>query len=377
MRLRKWCTVVSAIIVFSPLGVILAEEVTSASRTEFYRARVIHIGEQSIDESIGMVSQEATIQITEGTDRGREIEMMYETVIGDGAIYLKPGMRVALGEQTIDGTTDYYISDVYRLRALWWILALLLFFAILFAGWGGLRSFGGLIFSFVVLGLYTIPAITRGTDPILAALITAVVITLISIYIAHGIKPVTTVAVGSTIISILLSVGLSLLFVTWARLTGLGSEEAFYLQYAPISAVDLRGLLHAGILIGVLGVLDDVTTAQSAVVAELKHANASFRFRELYRRGLNVGREHIISLINTLVLAYVGVSFPLLLLFVAYERPLWVTLNSEIVMEELIRMLVGSVTLVIAVPITTLIAAWYFGKRGVREQDIGAHTHAH
>jgi uncharacterized membrane protein len=157
----------------------------------------------------------------------------------------------------------------------------------------------------------------------------------------------------------------------------MGSEEAFYLQFAPGASINLRGLLLGGIIIGVMGILDDITTAQTAVVEQIYHANPTLSARELYQRGSIVGREHILSLVNTLVLAYTGASLPLILLFKIYERPAWVTLNSEIIMEEIIRMLVGSITLIIAVPITTFIAAEYYSKKKPRIQQTPSHTHVH
>jgi uncharacterized membrane protein len=127
----------------------------------------------------------------------------------------------------------------------------------------------------------------------------------------------------------------------------------------------LRGILLAGIIIGTLGVLDDITTAQAAVVEELHLANPSFDAKGLFKRGSSVGREHIISLVNTLVLAYTGASLPLLLLFQVYERPTWLILNSEIIMEEIVRMLIGSIALALAVPLTTYLASWYYANKSI------------
>ncbi|MEK9181053.1 MAG: YibE/F family protein, partial [Patescibacteria group bacterium] len=128
--------------------------------------------------------------------------------------------------------------------------------------------------------------------------------------------------------------------------------------------LDLRGLLLAGIIVGALGVLDDTTTVQAATVEELKQANPAFTFADLYRGGLSVGREHITSLVNTLVLAYLGSQLLIFILFYAGpNQPLWVTLNSEFIGEEIIRTLVGSATIILAVPITTLLAAWYFSRK--------------
>jgi uncharacterized membrane protein len=146
-------------------------------------------------------------------------------------------------------------------------------------------------------------------------------------------------------------------------LNGNGTEDAFFLQANSLK-INLQGVFLSGIIIGVLGVLDDVTTGQSAAVEELHFANPTLGFSELYRRGLSVGREHIASLVNTLVLAYTGVSFPFLLLYGSRQlQPLWVTLNGNFIAEEIVRTLVGSSVLVIAVPLTTLLAAYYYGRK--------------
>jgi uncharacterized membrane protein len=156
---------------------------------------------------------------------------------------------------------------------------------------------------------------------------------------------------------------MAIIFVAIGKLFGLGSEEAIYLQLVPLEQLNLQGLLLGGIILGALGVLDDITTAQSAAVDELRKANPALGARELYRRGLSVGTEHITSLVNTLFLAYAGASLPLFILFTIYnDMPLWVTLNSEFIAEEIVRTVVGSVALILAVPITTAAAAAIFSR---------------
>ena len=167
----------------------------------------------------------------------------------------------------------------------------------------------------------------------------------------------------SSILSLGLAVAVDLLFVYLAKLSGAGTEEAFYLQFGSTS-FNLKGILLGGIILGVLGVLDDVTTGQVAAVEEIHLANTSFKFKELYKRGLSVGREHIASLVNTLVLAYVGVSFPLLLLYNSQKlQPFWLVINSNFMAEEIVRTLVGSVVLVVAVPLTTFLAAMFYSDK--------------
>ena len=149
-----------------------------------------------------------------------------------------------------------------------------------------------------------------------------------------------------------------------------------YLQSGLTAGVNLRGLLLGGMIIGCLGVLDDITTAQTAAVDEIRKANPNLTSKQLLQSGLSVGREHIASLINTLALAYAGASLPLLLLFQTNETfPLWVTLNSEFLAEEIVRTLVGSTTLLLAVPISTWCAARFLSNDG--RPSIGGHCHGH
>ncbi len=162
--------------------------------------------------------------------------------------------------------------------------------------------------------------------------------------------------------------------VSFTHLFGMGSEESLFIL-GDLPGISLKGLLLGGIMLGLLGVLDDITTAQSAVVDELKQANQSLSFSELYRRGLSVGREHIASLINTLFLAYAGASLPLFLLFSLNQgQELWMIFNNEMIAEEIVRTLVGSTGLILAVPITTALAAYVFQKRS---SAIHKETHHH
>jgi len=207
-----------------------------------------------------------------------------------------------------------------------------------------------------------LPRILSGSDPLLVCFIGSVAIAFVSIYVAHGFKVRTSLAVASTIAIIALTAVMDYVIVHWTQLFGIGSEEAVYAQFGGAGIINLRGLLLGGIVIGVLGVLDDITTAQAAVVDELRSANPSLGFKELYRRGISVGREHIVSLINTLVLAYVGASFPLVLLFRQSGQPLGFVINSHLVAEEIVRSLIGSTALIVAVPLTTALSAYVYSR---------------
>jgi len=317
-------------------------------------------------EAVLQPFQEVTVRISSGPEKGDEVRaVQYEEIVSGATSDLRPGDRVILLKTEIDGTVEYAITDRYRIPSLLWVFLLFFLLAAVFGRWRGVTAIVGLMFSVGVLALYVVPSILRGGNPLVVSVIGAVIIALFSLYLSHGFNRRTSVALLSTLITLCLSALLAVLFVSLARLSGFGSEEAFYLQVG-FGDINMRGLLLGGIILGALGVLDDVTTAQAAVVEELKRANASLGFKELYRRGISVGVEHIASLVNTLALAYFGASLPLFLLFTLdVYQPWWVTINGELVAEELVRTLVGSASLVCAVPIATLVAAHVFSRRRV------------
>jgi uncharacterized membrane protein len=232
--------------------------------------------------------------------------------------------------------------------------------------WRGLAALAGVGISLFVLIQFVIPAILEGSDPLAVAIVGGSAIMFLALYLAHGVNAATTTAVLGTLSSLLLTGLLALFFVEISIFTGVGSEEAAFLQISQ-QQVNLEGLLLASIIIGTLGVLDDVTVTQASAVWELRRANPSYGIRALYRAGIRIGRDHIASTVNTLVLAYAGASLPLLILFTVSERGLGSVLNTEIVAEEIVRTLVGSIGLVASVPITTGLAAFVATKaRGAR-----------
>jgi len=282
--------------------------------------------------------------------------------------YLKlvPGEKVLLAKDALGGFAGqpYYITDRFRLPVLLFIVLLFVAVAIFFGRMRGFTSIVGLGISIGVLGWYIIPQILNGADPLTVCILGAAVIAIVSLYLAHGFNKRTSIAVLGTLISLTISVILAVTFVSAARLIGLATEESFALETSRNVVLNLRGILLGGIIIGALGVLDDVTIGQSATISELKQANPNLDFGELYRRGMSVGREHIASLINTLFLAYAGVALPIILYLVAFQNgvPLWLSINGEPIAEEIVRTMIGSIGIVLAVPITTILAAYFFGK---------------
>ena len=249
----------------------------------------------------------------------------------------------------------YQFADRDR-RAVLWLLGIA--FAAAVVGLGrlkGLAALAGLAASVLVLVAFIAPAILRGENPVLVAAVGGSAIALLSLYLAHGWHPLTHVAAVGTFASLALTLALSAAVASLAQFSGFGSEESFFLAY--VEGLQIRGLILAGAVLGAIGALDDVTVTQASTVFELDRANPRSTARELFTSGLRVGRDHIASTVNTLLLAYAGAAMPLLLLFTMSGMPLGFVANSEIVAVEIFRTLVGSIGLVASVPLTTWLAA--------------------
>ena len=306
-----------------------------------------------------------TIELGEGEDRGERFDLQYSA--GPRTRQPREGDAVIVG--TVDQPqpqaqpppgspppSKYFLLDFDRRVPLLALAVVFSLVVIALSRWRGLAALAGVAVSLLVLTGFVLPAILQGSDPLAVAIVGGAVIMFLALYLAHGLNAATTTAVLGTLASLFLTGLLALFFVKLSIFTGAGSEEAAFLQISQ-SQVNLEGLLLASIIIGTLGVLDDVTVTQASAVWELKRANPSYKIRELYSAAIRIGRDHIASTVNTLVLAYAGASLPLLILFSVSERPLAQILNTETVAEEIVRTLVGSIGLVSSVPITTGLAA--------------------
>ncbi len=274
--------------------------------------------------------------------------------------------RIVVNEYEVpDGSVSHTFADYQRSRPL---LVLAVIFVVVVVAMGrfqGLRALGGLVVSGVVLLAYAFPALLDGHPPLGIALVSSVIIAIAALYLSHGVNDTTTVALLGTLGALALTGLLAAVFTSAAQITGLASEDQIFLLVSA-EGVDVRGLVLAGIVLGSLGVLDDVTVTQVSAVARLREANPGYGIRELYASGVRIGRDHIASVVNTLVLAYAGAALPLLLFYSSIGIGFSESVTSEIVAVEVIRTLVGSVGLVAAVPITTGLAAVVVTGTGFR-----------
>jgi len=350
--------------------------------SEYARGTVIRILKEEADDTIPGL--ERTVQIVElRIVTGAEKGTLFQTE--NGILNNRDDMRLHIGETVtlekltkMNGDVMYIIREKYRIPSIIFLVIVFVALAFVFGGLTGVTSLLGLAVSILILTFFVVPQIVGGANPLFVSLLGSFAIACTSLYLAHGFHKRTSIALLSTLTTLGIAALLAVFFVRTAKLFGMGTEESMLLQFGQLSEVNLQGLLLGGIIIGCLGVLDDITTAQTAAIDEIGKANPNMTFKELHKAGMSVGREHIASLINTLALAYVGASLPLLLLFtIQNDTPLWIIANSEFLAEEIIRTLVGSSTLLFAVPISTWFAAWFLRNDRMKPSLHRGHGHHH
>lgn len=329
------------------------------SENEFHRGTVIEARMAVADDIFGekSLAQDMRVELNDG----RVVAIpagQYQAVVAS--------QLLEVGDEVILASTEgknFRILEKDRISVLWIVIALFFVLVVVIAGKSGISGILGLLISLGAIGGILIPQVLNGADPLSTSLVVCIFITGVTIWVSHGWKKRTHLAVAATFITLFLAFGLAWLSIYMTGLHGLGNENSYFLHVA-LPGINLSGLLLGAILLGTVGILDDVTTTQCATIDELSKANKTLNWRQLFSRGMSVGREHVASMINTLALAYIGAALPMFLLIALdTERPWWVVFNSEFFAEEIIRTLLGSGALVLAVPIATLFAALYFAPK--------------
>ncbi|MFJ4007907.1 YibE/F family protein [Streptomyces sp. NPDC090023] len=298
--------------------------------------------------------KKATVRVDTGKDKGRTFT---ELVQPDQTRQLHQGDKVVVAyEPKAPRELQYAVTDLDRKFPMALLAGIFAVAVVVVGRLRGVMALVALAVSFMVLTLFILPAILQGSNPLLVGVVGSSAIMLIALYMCHGLSARTSVAVLGTLVSLLLIGLLGSQFIGWAALTG-NTDDNTGLIHGLYPSIDMSGLLLAGVIIGSLGVLDDVTVTQTSAVWELHEANPSMGWRGLYRAGIRIGRDHIASVVNTLVLAYAGAALPLLLLFSIAQSGVGTVATSELVAEEIVRTLVGSIGLVASVPVTTALAA--------------------
>ncbi len=254
----------------------------------------------------------------------------------------------------------YSFAGYQRTEPLLWLAGAFVVLVLVVGRWQGLRALVGLAAGLAVLAAFVVPALLHDQPAVPVVLAGAAAVAFACLYLAHGFNLATTVAVAGTLVSLALTSALALGAATATQVAGLGGQGVGGLRITA-EALDLRGLLVAGIVVGALGALSDVTVRQTAIVAGLRRANPGLPERLVYRQAMIVGRDHLASTVTTLVLAYAGAALPLLLLFAAGGQPVARLVTGDLVAVVLVRMLVGAVGVVLAAPVTTALAASVIG----------------
>ncbi|MFC7917620.1 YibE/F family protein [Streptomyces sp. NPDC057386] len=311
-------------------------------------------GGSSTGQRAAGTCKKATIRVDTGKDKGRTFT---EIVQPDQTRQLHEGQKVVVAyEPSAPKDLQYSVTDVDRRLPLALLAGVFALAVVVVGRLRGVMALVALAISFLVLNFFILPAILQGSNPLVVAVVGASAIMLIALYLCHGPSARTSVALLGTLVSLLLIGILGSLFIGSSALTG-NTDDNTGLIHGLYPSIDMSGLLLAGVIIGSLGVLDDVTVTQTSAVWELHEANPSMGRRALYRAGIRIGRDHIASVVNTLVLAYAGAALPLLLLFSIAQSSMGAVANSELVAEEIVRTLIGSIGLVASVPVTTALAA--------------------
>jgi uncharacterized membrane protein len=314
--------------------------------------------------------QEVRVLLQEGDKKGEVVSMVVEVV------RLEVGDDIFVNRTVTVNGDEYITFSSYEKRPiLLGIFALFVGMLLFISRWQGVRALLSLGVSIAAILFLLVPALLAGYNPALTTLGIAAVIMAFALFGTHGFTAQSLISYVGTMSAVLITCIISYICVRAMRLTGFSDDASVYLNFATNGSLDLSSLLLGGIIIGILGVLDDVAVTQASVVAQLKAANSTFGFFELYNRAIVVGRDHIGSIVNTLALAYVGVSLPLILLYAKAGSDMAAVFNQEVVAAELTRIIVGSIGLIIAVPATTAAAAWYYQKREVDKGDYSSHHH--
>ena len=341
-----------------------------------YRAKVIDIVDEELRDLPGLdaprLFQELEIKILNGPQENSII-----TINNDYLELEKNDTFFFNYDIDVDGTERYTVVNVDRRGALIWLFILFVAVIIFFARWQGVRSLVALGLSFLAIIYVLVPGIIHGWNPLFASFLVAAGILFAAIYFTHGFNKESTVAYTGTMIAVIITGIIAIISVHVADLSGFTGDETTYLNFNTQGTINFQSLLLGAIIIGILGVLDDIAVTQAAVVTELYNSNKNITPREVYTRAMRVGREHVGALVNTLVLAYTGVSLPLVLYFSMSPTGFGSIVNLEIFATEIVRMIISSIGLVLTVPIVTGLAVLYLKDYNPKHAHKPACSHGH
>jgi len=357
-----WVTIIALAVMLATSWLFFkppAPEIAGAATGETLEGRVVTVlaEEEQLVAGQPQRVQRVIVAITRGRLAGQQVEALRgQTMMLTGATRVRPGDRVLLERSIGADRETFYISDFVRWPTLLVLVALFVVAAVAVGRRVGLTALLSMSISVLTVAGFILPGIMAGHDPLLVCMAGALLLMIASLYLIYGWTWKTHSALAGLTISLLATATLAFLFGQLARLSGLGSEEAGFLIHLGQFQVNPRGVLLGGIVLGAVGVLDDVAVGQASATFELRRANPQLQWMQLVRHSMAIGRDHIASMTNTLLLAYVGASLPLFLLMATLNIPPAQIVNREFIAEEIVRTLVGSLGLILAVPATSLLA---------------------
>lgn len=388
MKLKSWLfplLLLAGVILYSTFAKVeLPGDGFSTVGSDTVRAEVVQILEEGDIDMGGHVQkyQIARVKILEGEYEGIPMDIDYgKRQVRSDEYDLAIGDKVMVSlSKTPENVINAYFVDFVRSTPMIWLAVIFAVAIVVISRWKGVGALLSMAFSLYVIIGYIIPRILVGEDPLKVSIIGSILLLGATLYLTYGWTLKTHAAVLSMIAVLIITGALSALFVVFAKLNGSGDENVMFLMQLMETPINLRGLLLGGMIIGALGVLDDLVTTQASAVFELHHANPNFGFRALYNSAMRIGQDHVAATVNTLVLAYAGASLPMLLMFSLARGDYGYLVNFAFIAEEIVRTLVGSLGLIAAVPITTVVAI-FFAQRaeslGRWEQVLGPEGEGH
>ena len=362
--MKKYLLAVIALALVIP-GAARGQELMT-EQSNLLRARVVEVVRQERrlipGTQVEATYQVITAQVIDGPQAGMRIELENDRMI------LKAGDVFFANRFVASDEITYSVQDLERRPQLILFVVLFVCVIVVFGGVQGVRSLVSLAGSLLVIAYILLPGILGGYSPVLLSTGVATIVLCVAIYFTHGFNKESTAAFLGTVLSVVCTGLLASFAISYAHLSGFDSDESVYLNLSTNGTLNISGLLLGSIMIGVLGVLDDVAITQVSVVRELYHTAPHLGKRELYTKAIRVGKEHVGALVNTLALAYTGASLPLLLLFSRGTTSASVALNYEVFATEIIRTIVGSIGLVLTVPVVTILAVYMLAPHQVTDE---------
>lgn len=350
---------------------------------KFYTATIKNIEEKSdgANSQTGKVKN-LTLLITSGDIKGKDVQSAWVSASSEEEeiFQLKVGDGLIVQYTNVNGQENFSVVDKQRNKVLFWFLLLLIAVLVLISRKVGFKSLLTLAITSLVILYYLVPQIIQGSDPLFVSIIAVIFFIIPSLFISHGFNKKTLIAIAGIIFSIIVVAVLAKLAIDWAGFTGINSEETLYINMGD-KKINLLNLLLAAIVLGTAGAMDDIALTQTAVVMELRRLDRKISWQELFSKAMRIGNDHIASVVNTLFLAYLSASLPLVLLFSQQQIPFLIAIQRELVATEILRIIIGTIGLVLTVPLTTTIAAMVFtknlSKESIQEENLSHSSASH